>query len=188
MFGLLSIAHMFVQQNNTKPKQMSSIEFNQRVTGIRTNLFYFALSLTRNNDDAHDLVQEALLKALTYKDKFNEGTNFKAWVHTILKNLFINDHRRSVRGRRVMDNLENEKSQWFEHTAPNSPMSEITVKNIKAEIDALEDDYKVPFNLHFNGFKYHEIAEELEIPIGTVKSRIFHARKRLAAALEGLRN
>ena len=174
---------MFVQRNNQKVKQMSSIEFDQRVTGIRTNLFYFALRLTKNNDDAHDLVQEALLKALTYKDKFNEGTNFKAWVHTILKNLFINDHRRSVRGRTVMDNLENEKSQWFDRTSPNSPLSAITLKNIHAEVNALEDDYKVPFELHYEGFKYHEIAEELNIPIGTVKTRIFVARKKLRTIL-----
>ena len=167
---------------------MSSIEFNQRVTGIQTNLFYFALRLTRNNDDAHDLVQEALLKALTYRNKFNEGTNFKAWVFTIMKNTFVNDHRRAVRGRAVMDNVEHEKSQWFNRTSPYSPESEITVKNIHNEIDTLEDDYKIPFMMHFEGFKYQEISERLSIPIGTVKSRIFHARKRLSTALESLRN
>lgn len=167
---------------------MSSIEFNQRVTGIRTSLFYFALSLTRNNDDAHDLVQEALLKALTYRDKFNEGTNFKAWVYTIMKNIFINDHRRTVRGRAVMENVEHEKSQWFNRTSPHSPESVITVKNINSEIEALEYDYRVPFQLHFEGFKYHEIADRLGIPIGTVKSRIFHARQKLSTALKGLRN
>lgn len=167
---------------------MSSIEFDQRVTSLQTSLFYFAMNLTRSNDDAHDLVQEALLKALTYKDKFNEGTNFKAWVFTIMKNIFINEHRRAARGRVVSENVEHEKSQWFARTSPNDPLSEMTVKNIKMEIDSLDDEYKVPFELHYEGFKYHEIAERCDIPIGTVKSRIFQARKKLGTALAGLRN
>lgn len=165
---------------------MSSLEFNQRVVGVQTSMFYFALHLTRSDQDAHDLVQEALLKALTYKDKFKEGTNFKAWVQTIMKNIFINDHRRALRGRAVLDNVEHEKNQW--RSAQYGPESEITVRNIHNHIDALEEEYRVPFQMHLEGYRYHEIADRVNIPIGTVKSRIFHARKVLTAALEGLRN
>ncbi len=168
---------------------MTAIEFNYKLTGMQKHLEYFAKKLTNNEDDAKDLLQETFLKALTFRDKFVDATNLKAWLFTIMKNIFINNYRRNVRARTIIDTTDNlyhiNNSDSY---VSISPESEISEKEIIREIESLSDDHRIPFEMHTQGFKYKEIAEELEISIGTVKSRIFFTRKKLMESLKDFDN
>jgi RNA polymerase sigma-70 factor (ECF subfamily) len=168
---------------------MTAVEFNYKLTGMQKHLEYFAKKLTNNDDDAQDLLQETFLKALLFKDKFVESTNLKAWLFTIMKNIFINNYRRNVRARTIIDTTDNlyhiNSSDNYTSISPESEMSE---KEILNEIQELSDDHRIPFEMHTQGFKYKEIAEELDISIGTVKSRIFFTRKKLMSGLEDFDN
>lgn len=168
---------------------MTAIEFNQQLVNQRTPLKNFAYSLTLNSEEAQDLVQETLLKALKYRDKFADATNLKAWLYTIMKNTFINTYRRSVKTRQIITQTD-DISTVKQLNGSNGPgaESQINVKAITKAIDALEDEYKVPFTRYYDGFKYKEIADELDLPIGTVKSRIFLARKKLMTDLKEFAN
>ena len=164
---------------------MTAIEFNQQLVNQRTPLKNFAYSLTLNSEEAQDLVQETFLKALKYRDKFADASNLKAWLYTIMKNTFINTYRRSIKTRQIISQTD-DLSLVKPLNGSNSPdaNSQINLKHITKAIDALEDEYKIPFTRYNDGFKYKEIADELELPIGTVKSRIFLARKRLMQELK----
>lgn len=167
---------------------MAQSNFQEELLSLRRTLGYFALQLTSNNDDAEDLLQETMVKAITYKDKFREKTNLKAWLYTIMKNTFINNYRRAVKANTIMDKTEDlyylNKAKKHDGAAPDTRYNH---KQIKKVVDALEDDYRVPFMMHFEGFKYKEIADDLNLPIGTVKSRIFLARRKLMEQLEDYR-
>ncbi|MBL7964529.1 MAG: RNA polymerase sigma factor [Flavobacteriales bacterium] len=162
---------------------MSTLEFNQHVIGMRHQLFYFALSLTRDRDDAHDLVQESLLKAFTNRDKFQVNTNLKAWLYTIVKNSFINGHRRIKRARSFMERLEHDGQEARTTRAPQSAEASVKLAEIERGLDSLSPTFRDPFTMHHEGYKYHEISERLGIPIGTVKSRIHQARHLLKEML-----
>ena len=157
---------------------MSTVEFNEALIGMEGNLHSFALNFTRNNEDAKDLTQETMLKAITYRNYYTPQTNFRAWVFTIMRNIFINQYRRKVKGGTIFDHS---KDLYLLNTADagNSALNILSQKEVNQQIDKLESEYKEPFEMHFQGFKYKEIADTLEIPIGTVKSRIFIARKKL---------
>ncbi|MBL4706766.1 MAG: RNA polymerase sigma factor [Flavobacteriales bacterium] len=163
---------------------MTALEFDYQVTNLQENLKNFAQSLTLNSDDAKDLLQDTILKAFRYKEKYADQTNLKAWLFTIMKNTFINNYRRKKRANTVLDQTED---YYHLNTAgPNSMESTESTLNaqvIQERINKLDEEYKVPFMKHFEGFKYKEIAKELNIPIGTVKSRIFAARKKLSKDL-----
>lgn len=168
---------------------MTSIEFNYKLTGMQQHLEYFARKLTNNEDDAQDLLQETFLKALTFKDKFVESTNLKAWLFTIMKNIFINNYRRNVRARTIIDTTDNlYHLNNTTNQGPITPDSRMSEKEILEEIQNLSDDQRIPFEMHTQGFKYKEIAEELDISIGTVKSRIFFTRKKLMGSLKDFDN
>ncbi len=152
---------------------------------MEVNLERFAMSLTSNREEAKDLLQETYLKALTYRDKFQEFTNLKAWAYTIMKNTFINNYRKSVREKTTVDNtkdlyyLNNSKESGFV-----KPDSEYQLKELNKAIEKLDADFKLPFQMHTEGYKYKEIANELNLKIGTVKSRIFFTRKKLMESLK----
>jgi RNA polymerase sigma-70 factor (ECF subfamily) len=164
---------------------MTQVQFNDTLLSLKNNLRYYALSLTSDTERADDLLQETMLKALTYRDKFRENTNFKAWIYTIMRNTFINDYRRNVKRKNTFDYMNNDIH--LSHS-PNkvfpSPDSSYNSKEIRKSIETLEDEYRVPFKLFLDGFKYKEIAEKLELPLGTVKSRIFFTRKKLKGSLK----
>jgi RNA polymerase sigma factor (sigma-70 family) len=164
---------------------MTAIEFNQQLVNQKTPLKNFAYSLTMNSEEAQDLVQETFLKALKYRDKFADATNLKAWLYTIMKNTFINTYRRSVKTRQIITQTD-DLSIVRPANGSNGPdaNSQINIKQINNAINALEDEYKIPFTRYSDGFKYKEIADELDLPIGTVKSRIFLARKKLMQDLK----
>ncbi len=162
---------------------MSTLEFQQHLVSLRQQLYYFALSLTKDRDDAQDLLQESILRALTYRDKFQDNTNFKAWLYTIMKNTFINDHRRGKRTAALMDRVEQERTVVSKVQMPNSPENLVRMGEIQTSLSKLDSAFREPFTMHHEGYKYHEIADKLGIPIGTVKSRIFQARQRLMGML-----
>ena len=167
---------------------MAKYNFNKELLSLRRPLNYFALQLTSNQEDANDLLQETMMKAISYKDKFKERTNLKAWAYTIMKNTFINNYRRAVKANTIIDKTED---LYYLNAAPksdkNAPETTYAYKEIKKKVSALEDEYRVPFEMHYLGYKYKEIADELNLPIGTVKSRIFLARKKLMDVLKDYR-
>jgi RNA polymerase sigma factor (sigma-70 family) len=142
------------------------------------------LKLTRDGEDANDLLQETVFKAYSNRTKFQTGTNLKAWMYTIMRNTFITNYQRMVRRKTFIDTTENNHFiNSSSTTISNSATSGFAMKDINEAIDNLKDMYKIPFTLYFKGFKYHEIAERLNIPIGTVKNRIHIARKELKDVL-----
>lgn len=156
------------------------MEFNNRLGVLTSILNSFAYNLTKNVEDAKDLYQETTYRALANRDKFQPDTNFKAWMFTIMKNIFINNYRKKVKQNTVLDHTDN---QFFlnssNHAAPNSAEGTIMLQELNEMLSNLDDSVKVPFMMHYEGFKYQEIADELSLPLGTVKSRIFFARKEL---------
>ncbi|MCC6401329.1 MAG: RNA polymerase sigma factor [Flavobacteriales bacterium] len=162
---------------------MSTLEFQQQLVGLRQQLYYFALSLTKDRDDALDLLQESSLRALTFQEKFKENTNLKAWLYTIMKNTFINDHRRQKRTRVLMDSVERERTTVRRVQTPATAESRMVRSELDRSLDQLDTTFREPFVMHHEGFKYHEIADHLGIPVGTVKSRIHQARQRLMRML-----
>ncbi|MDX1446634.1 RNA polymerase sigma factor [Lishizhenia sp.] len=162
---------------------MSTIEFNNALIALESYMIAFAMRYTKNEEDARDLTQETMLKAMKNKNYYTPKTNFKAWLFTIMRNIFINQYRRKVRSKTIFDNSEEKYLMNGSTEARNTPQNHITSLEVEAQVEALSDVYKKPFELHYKGFKYQEIANELNIPIGTVKSRIFIARKKLMECL-----
>ncbi len=164
---------------------MTAIEFNYKLLGLQKNLKYFAYTLTSNYDDAEDLLQETYLKALTNRDKFTANTNFKAWTFTIMKNTFINNYRRNARNKTIVDKTED---LYLLNLAKESrtglPDSEYFEKEISEKINKISKNQRKPFEMYNEGYKYKEIAEKLDLSIGTVKSRIFFTRKKLMEELK----
>ncbi len=159
---------------------MASAKFQQSLMNLQSNLLNFAYMLTSNRDDAYDLLQDTTLKALDNEEKYTEGTNFKGWVFTIMRNIFINNYRRGVRSATIIDTTDNlYHLNISQDSGIESPEDSYGAAEISAAINEFSDDYRIPFSMHIAGYKYNEIAEQIGLPIGTVKSRIFTARKKL---------
>ena len=140
----------------------------------------FAFMLTNNRDDAYDLLQDTTLKALDNEDKYADNTNFKGWVFTIMRNLFINNYRRGVRAATIIDTTDNlYHLNISQDSALESPEDSYGASEITSAINELSDEYRIPFSMHVAGYKYNEIAQQMNLPLGTIKSRIFFARKKL---------
>lgn len=163
---------------------MANTNFSNDVVGLQSSLKPFALKLTRDMDDAEDLIQETMFRAFSNEDKFQSGTKLKAWLYTIMKNIFINNYRKKIKRNMIVDNSDN---QYFldsvSHTTNNDAEMAFVRKDIDQAILSLSNEFRVPFMMHFKGYKYHEIAEKLNLPLGTVKSRIFFTRKALKEKL-----
>lgn len=165
--------------------KMNKPKFNAMVTEETDSLRMYALRFTRNKEDANDLVQDTMLKAITYYDKFKEGTNLKGWLYTIMKNTFINNYRRITKANSVVTQTEEiTSSNLFFSSTKNKGEDIFVMDDIQCALSDLQEDYFVPFSMYFEGYKYHEIADHLEIPIGTVKTRIHVARKCLKKTLK----
>lgn len=164
---------------------MTALEFGYRIESLTGSLKPYALKLTKDNEDANDLLQETVFKAYSNRTKFEEGTNLKAWMYTIMRNTFITNYQRMVRRNTFIDTTEN--NHFINSSGSlteNNATGGFVLRDIKHAIADLKDIYRTPFNLYFAGFKYHEIAERLNIPIGTVKNRIHIARKELKDVLK----
>lgn len=159
---------------------MSNQEFNTLLLSNAEFLRPFAINLTRDTDSANDLYQETLYKALANHDKYSVGTNIRAWLFTIMRNIFINNYRRKAKQKTIFDSTPNDYLlNQKQATVSNSAESGLRIKEIKEAIQQLPDIFKTPFLLYFDGYKYNEIAEALSEPLGTIKSRIHFARKLL---------
>jgi RNA polymerase sigma-70 factor, ECF subfamily len=159
---------------------MTAIEFQYRLISLQESLLDFAYRLTADRDDARDLVQETFLKSLRSCDKFVHEANFRAWTFTIMKNTFINNYRRSLLQNTYRDHTE-ELFYLNQTEASGSDDTHLayTALEITQHIEKLKDAFRIPFKMHIDGYKYKEIADELNLNIGTVKSRIFLSRKQL---------
>jgi len=158
--------------------------FEDKLIDLQNNMMNFALTLTSNREEAKDLLQETTLRALDNREKYYENVNFKGWVFTIMHNIFVNNYRHVVRSQTMIDQTENlYHLNMPQDSGFDTPEGAYTVSEISRVINSFSDEYKVPFSMHVTGFKYEEIAQQLSLPIGTVKSRIFFARKRLQELL-----
>ncbi|MEO7307125.1 MAG: RNA polymerase sigma factor [Ferruginibacter sp.] len=163
---------------------MSAIEFDQILIKNTDYLRPFAMTLTRDVESAKDLIQETLYRALANKEKYNAGTNIKAWMYTIMRNIFINNYRRTAKQNTIFDNTPNDfLLDYNQVTTANAAESNLSIKEIKEAVYQLPEIFKNPFELYFEGYKYHEIADILAEPLGTIKSRIHFARKLLKQQL-----
>lgn len=140
----------------------------------------FAYMLTSNRDDAYDLLQDTTLKALDNEDKYTDNTNFKGWVFTIMRNIFINNYRRVVRSATIIDRTEDcYHLNLSQDSGLETPEGSFAAQEITNAINDFPEKYRVPFSMHVAGYKYEEIAEKMQLPLGTIKSRIFFARQQL---------
>ena len=164
---------------------MSTLEFDEKFEVLTDSLNAFAYNLTKNTEDARDLYQETAIRAITNRDKFRPDTNFKAWIFTIMKNIFINNYRKKAKSNTIIDSTDN---LYFINSGgsliENDANRNILMAELNAMIESLEDNIRVPFVMHYEGYKYQEIADEFNLPLGTVKSRIFFARKALKSMIK----
>lgn len=159
---------------------MASAKFQSNLMSLQANMLNFAFMLTNNRDDAYDLLQDTTLKALDNEDKYADNTNFKGWVFTIMRNFFINNYRRGVRAATIIDTTDNlYHLNISQDSALESPEDSYGASEITSAINELSDEYRIPFSMHVAGYKYNEIAQQMNLPLGTIKSRIFFARKKL---------
>lgn len=165
---------------------MTTTEFSLQIAGLRSLLQDFTRQFTLDHEESRDLVQDTMLKALVYRDKFRDDTNLKGWLFTIMRNTFINSYRRNKRTKKLSDATKEFifHSTEDEHTF-NRPHENLEFNEIWNNVNSLKDEFLTPFKMHCTGYKYHEIAKHLGIPIGTVKNRIFQARKEIQKNLQG---
>ena len=159
---------------------MSTVEFNQSLISNSEYLKPFAMTLTRDMESAKDLIQETLYRALANREKYHSGTNIKAWMYTIMRNIFINNYRRSAKQNTIFDSTPNDYLlDQKQAGVANAAEAGLSVKGIMEAIHHLPEIFRSPFQLYFEGYKYHEISDILSEPLGTIKSRIHFARKLL---------
>ena len=163
---------------------MNTSQFQKKLLGMQENMMNFALMLTANREDAQDLLQETSLKVLDNREKYVDNRNFKGWVLTVMRKIFINNYHRVLRTQTV---VEQDVDLYNLHVTNDSsfdtPDGTCQLQEITGAIDALNEELKAPFSMYVSGYRYHEIAEALHIPLGTVKSRIFFARQELKTKL-----
>ena len=167
---------------------MNALQFQKKLLSLQENMMNFALTLTADKNDAQDLMQDTTLKVLDNQEKFVDNVNFKGWVLTIMRNIFINNYHKIVRTQTVVDqdidlyNLDIMNDSGFDN-----PDGAYQIQEITSAIESLNEELKVPFSMFVSGYKYNEIAEALDVPLGTVKSRIFFARQDLKKKLKDFR-
>ena len=164
---------------------METVVFKRDLLKMQSELQRLAFKLTADKEEANDLLQDTSLKALENIDKYTPDTNFKAWLYTIMRNIFINNYRKVVREQTFVDytdNLYNIDSAQL--TIDSITENDYDRKELYRAVKSLPDNYRVPFTMFVSGFKYHEIATKLSLPLGTVKSRIFFTRRILQEELK----
>ncbi|MEZ3577254.1 MAG: RNA polymerase sigma factor [Muribaculaceae bacterium] len=167
---------------------MGTNTFQNKLLSVQRNLLNFAYTLTSNRDDAYDLLQDTTLKALDSEDKYVENVNFKGWIFTIMRNLFINKYRKESRSVVVVDQSDDlYQLNFSQDSGFETPEGAINAKEIEAVIASFSDEYRQPFTLYISGYRYAEIAQRMKLPLGTVKSRIHQARIKLQALLADMR-
>ena len=162
---------------------MKEIPIDSQIIDYSSYLKVVAIKLTANQEQADDLVQDNIYRALVNQEKFLGG-NLKAWLTTIMKNLFINGIRTSKRRQNLTTTSNHDfVMESVSNSTFNQGDSKIMMKEMEQEIDRLHPDLRTPFMMRYEGYKYEEIAQRLDAPIGTIKSRIHIARKNLIRKL-----
>ncbi len=170
---------------NQANETMNTTHIEKQLELVKNSLRAFALKLTGNLADANDLFQDTALRILTNAEKYKEGTNFKAWAVTIMRNIFINNYRKKMRRGTILDQTPNNYYiNQGDRTVLNEGESNIAYKELLRMVSSLPEEFKRPFWMAYRGYKYDEIAEELKAPLGTIKSRIFFARRKLRKMYE----
>ena len=163
---------------------MKKSEFFNQISSLSKSLKPFAMNLTRNVEDTEDLIQDTLLRAINNFDKFQEGTNMKAWLYTIMKNIFINNYRKKSKFNFVKDDSENGYMINLSSQKTFNLVERYTLEEELSKVIAIVDkNLSLPFVMHYEGIKYEEISDKLDLPLGTVKSRIFLAKKKMQSLL-----
>ena len=167
---------------------MRTANFAQDLFSVQTELLNFAYQLTADRDEATDLLQETSLKALDNEDKYTAETNFKGWIYTIMRNIFINNYRKALRDQTYVDQTDNQfyLNQNIDIEGDSTEGS-YDLKEMRRIVNALPKEYRIPFSMYVSGFKYREIADKLGLPLGTVKSRIYFTRQKLQEELKDFR-
>ena len=163
---------------------MTTIEFNNNIVLNMPTLERQAFKFTVNQEDANDLIQDTIYKAFKYKTKFRKETNFSGWLYTIMRNTFLNNYRKKTKIQVFGD--ETSENFFINQTLTNQPISpdqEMYYKELFTHVEKMTEEYRVPFQMYLEGYKYEEIKDKMGLPLGTVKSRIFGARKILAAKI-----
>ncbi|WP_415940882.1 RNA polymerase sigma factor [Phocaeicola coprocola] len=167
---------------------MRTANFAQDLLSVQTELLNFAYKLTADREEANDLLQETSLKALDNEDKYTAETNFKGWIYTIMRNIFINNYRKALRDKTYVDQTDNQfyLNQNIDIEGDSTEGS-YDLKEMRRIVNALPKEYRIPFSMYVSGFKYREIADKLGLPLGTVKSRIYFTRQKLQEELKDFR-
>ncbi len=167
---------------------MRTANFAQDLLSVQTELLNFAYKLTADREEANDLLQETSLKALDNEDKYTAETNFKEWIYTIMRNIFINNYRKALRDQTYVDQTDNQfyLNQNIDIEGDSTEGS-YDLKEMRRIVNALPKEYRIPFSMYVSGFKYREIADKLGLPLGTVKSRIYFTRQKLQEELKDFR-
>jgi RNA polymerase sigma factor (sigma-70 family) len=163
---------------------MTAIEFSEQLLGMESSLLKYANRFKLGYADSRDLVQETFLKAILNRDKFVDNGFFKAWTYTIMRNTFINNYRHNVL-HKIHSVRTDESLPARQIITPDSdnPDSTYSANEINLKIGQLKDNFRIPFQMYIAGYKYREIADAVKLNIGTVKSRIFLAKKLLMSQL-----
>jgi len=164
---------------------MNASQFQKKLLGLQENMMNFALTLTTDRDDAQDLLQETSLKVLDNREKYADNRNFKGWVLTVMRNIFINNYHKVVRTQTIVDqNADLYNLDVLNDSGFDTPDGSYQIQEISQAIDSLNEELKIPFSMYVSGYQYNEIAETLDVPLGTIKSRIFFARQELKKQLK----
>lgn len=163
---------------------MNQLDFTQATRLFQSQLYSHALNFTKDEDDAKDLLQETLLKGFRFCHRFDNGTNLKGWLYVIMKNTFYNSIVKSKRRAEVISDEDLDSPSLILSSTENAGESNFALADIYRALGALRPVYRVAFQRYFEGYKYDEIAEELAIPLGTVKTYIFQARTELKKYLK----
>jgi RNA polymerase sigma-70 factor (ECF subfamily) len=175
----------------TESEKQKNLEFEALAIPHKEALYNFALKMTNDIDEADDLLQETFLKAFKYFDKFERGTNCKAWLYSIMRNTFINEYRRIQKSPEKVDydDVQNfyenikETEVEFGHIVEDA-FSNTLNDEVSEALSELPKDFQTIILLSdVEGFTYEEIADFLSCPIGTVRSRLHRARKMLYSKL-----
>ena len=187
--GKGAVADMFLGTSTKDSRR----QFEALALPLLDPLYAAAMRLTRHEGDAEDLVQDTFMRAYRFFDRFEKGTHFKAWIFKILTNTFINKYRRQVKERALEDDSERAtvSAQFFSHNATDAAanpeahvFNRLTSAVVLKEIDKLPIDFRMVVSLaDLQEFSYRDIAEMLEVPVGTVMSRLFRGRKLLQKAM-----
>lgn len=157
------------------------------LTGNQEEMYQWAYRLTRNYDDAQDLLQSTLLCALKSVGMYTEENNISGWLYTIMRNIFFNTTRHSGRCCCMEKEDIERMMQLGENALNDNAEIAFDMSDIQRAIDTLDRPYKIPMSLYLSGYKYQEIAEKMGIPLGTVKSRIHASRVQLQETLKDFR-